>query len=305
MNKKLVSIIIPVYNIENYIERCLNSIIEQTYTNLEIILINDGSTDNSLTICKKYQKKDKRIKIISQKNAGVSSARNIGLKESNGNFITFIDADDYIEVDYINILVKKITMYDADIVFSNSINFDVNGNESIPVKIKKDYFFNSENIMIELLSEERISCSCWGKLYKKELISNIKFDEALKIGEDFKFLTEVLKKSNKNILISECKYHYYLRNNSAIRSGFNDNWISEINFCKSLIEKYDNQKTINYAIRRYIRVNTDIGYNFNLSKHQKKIIKDNMKPYLKFITFSKVIPIKKKIKSIIVYFFKL
>jgi len=116
---ELISIIVPIYNVEIYLEKCLNSIINQTYKNIEILLINDGSSDNSLRICKKYQKKDKRIVLINKKNGGLSSARNAGIDKASGNYLLFIDSDDYIEIDMIEKLYNNIKSNNADISICN------------------------------------------------------------------------------------------------------------------------------------------------------------------------------------------
>ena len=112
----LISVIVPIYNVEKYINRCIDSIIEQTYTNLEIILVDDGSTDNSGSICDEYAKKDNRIKVIHKENGGVSSARNVGLDTAIGQYITFVDSDDYIEKKYCEILLKTLKKQKADCV---------------------------------------------------------------------------------------------------------------------------------------------------------------------------------------------
>ena len=113
---ELISIVIPVYNVEKYLKQCLDSIINQTYTNLEIILVDDGSTDNSGTICDYYSKIDKRIRVIHKKNEGQSIARNIGIKVSNGKYIGFLDSDDWVEQDMYRFLIENIEKYNADII---------------------------------------------------------------------------------------------------------------------------------------------------------------------------------------------
>ena len=123
MQKDLISIVIPVYNVENYLNRCIESIISQTYENIEIILINDGSKDNSLLICKEYKNKDKRIKVIDKKNEGVSIARNIGVEKSSGKYVIFVDSDDWIEKTFVENLHKKISEYNVDICIGGCINY--------------------------------------------------------------------------------------------------------------------------------------------------------------------------------------
>ena len=114
-----ITVIVPVYNVEHYLEKCLDSLINQTYKNLEIIVINDGSTDNSGEICQEYAQKDNRIVYIEKENGGLSDARNVGLDKMTGSYVTFIDSDDWVELDYVEILYKKIIEYQADIAVGN------------------------------------------------------------------------------------------------------------------------------------------------------------------------------------------
>ena len=117
MNQPLISVIVPVYNVEKYLDNCVMSILDQDYQNIEIILINDGSTDNSLAICHSYVGKDKRVKLFSQKNQGLSAARNLGIQKANGEFVMFVDSDDYVEPSYCSAALSCQQKYDADIVF--------------------------------------------------------------------------------------------------------------------------------------------------------------------------------------------
>ena len=115
MNKPLISVVVPVYNVEQYLKKCLDSIIKQKYNNLEIIIVNDGSTDNSQKICQEYVKKDKRIKLITQKNQGLSAARNTGIDNAHGKYISFVDSDDYLDLEFINELYNTIIENKSDI----------------------------------------------------------------------------------------------------------------------------------------------------------------------------------------------
>ena len=123
LDKPLISVIIPIYNVENYLAKCVNSVIDQNYKNLEIILVNDGSPDNCGSICDEYAQKDNRIVVIHKKNGGLSDARNAGLKISTGDFITFVDSDDYVNKDFISTLVSLIQDFEADIAISPFIHF--------------------------------------------------------------------------------------------------------------------------------------------------------------------------------------
>lgn len=206
--EQLVSVIIPVYNAAEYIEECLDSIIAQTYDKLEIIIIDDGSTDNSVDIIRKYVQTDKRIVTAFQKNSGVSVARNNGLKIANGYYICFIDSDDFIDKDYIEILVNNIGQYDClscgrKVVSSdskkilsieNSFNFTVNGKQEILDEYMKSPIFRQSFF------------GPWCKLYLTSIAKTIEFDKDLKFGEDIVYNIGYLKEVTSIKTIDYCGY---------------------------------------------------------------------------------------------------
>ncbi|VMD49774.1 glycosyl transferase family protein [Streptococcus pneumoniae] len=185
-----ITVIVPVYNVENYLRKCLDSIITQTYKNIEIVVVNDGSTDASGEICKEFAEIDHRITYIEQENAGLSAARNTGLENMSGDYVTFVDSDDWIELDYVETLYKKITEYQADIAVGNYYSF----NESEGMfyfHISGDSYYEKvyDNVSIfENLYETQemksfALISAWGKLYKARLFEQLRFDMG-KLGED-------------------------------------------------------------------------------------------------------------------------
>lgn len=310
MKRDLITIIIPLYNVESFIERCLNSVVNQTYKNLEIILINDGSTDNSLSICEEYRKKDKRIKLINKKNGGVSSARNCGLDIYNGKYITFIDADDYVEVDYIEILYKKIKEYNVDIVFSNAIEVLDNGKTMNNKNAIKDILLDKENVYKELFLERYISCACWGNLYKVDVIKDVKFDINMHLDEDFKFLIDVINNIDNSVMISDKKYYYVIRENSLFHSAFSENrivksklskkWYGIINYSKELVDKFKDTNLEKYALRRYVRLIVTYMYSLKIVKDEYKELKQLIKPYFFKYMFSSIVSIKLKVLYLVV-----
>ena len=259
----LVSIIIPIYNVEEFVEKCLKSVINQTYKNVEIILIDDGSKDNSKQICDNYAKIDNRIKVIHKKNEGVSKARNIGLDIAKGEYIAFVDADDYIEKNYIEELYNLSIETNADITICGVKDEDYAGNifnESNEITKK----LNREEMLKELLNEKYFFSVCWAKFYKKETIANIRFNENMKIAEDLEFLYKLLDNINVVYIDTVKKlYHFLFREGSATRQGFNENWNKEIKLCKNIIndvfEKYPDIQE--YAVKRYFRVVMDCMIN--------------------------------------------
>lgn len=226
----LISVIVPVYNVENYISECLDSIINQTYKKLEIILVDDGSTDKSGDICEEYKIKDNRIKIIHQKNAGLSDARNAGIDIATGKYIQFIDSDDYIDKDMIETLYKLIVENNADIsICSNYILKD--GITSCECSNKK-YIYNRKEALKEILIDEAIRSYAWNKLFKKELFDDIKFPSK-KVFEDVLTIPKLFEKSDKIVFVDIPKYYYRQRDGSILHKQTNE---LRMNYIKAAME---------------------------------------------------------------------
>lgn len=230
-----ISIIIPVYNVELYLSRCIESVLCQTYKNFELILINDGSTDNSLKICKLYQERDNRIKLIDKCNEGVSSARNEGLNIAQGEYITFVDSDDYIHEKYLEKLLFVMNEKNCDMVYCSYKNvWDndfaiVSGTQSIKTFkgiecFQGLYSSNPENLIVP-----------WGKLYKSTLFHNLRY-EVGKIHEDEFMVHRILSKCNVVCYFDYTLYFYYQRKGSIMNSNFNPNRLVRL---EALIERYN------------------------------------------------------------------
>lgn len=203
-----ISIIIPIYNVEKYLPQCLNSIINQTYQNLEIILVNDGATDSCPKICDEYALKDERIKVIHKPNGGLSEARNAGLKIATGDFISFVDSDDLLSVDFYQKLLQNLIDNKADIVECGFHKFDtdvdltkVNVSANVTVAL-----FETE-MALELLMKEYLKQMVWNKLYRKEVVLDFKFP-VNKVNEDEFWTYKVFGNSKKIVKISEVLYFY-------------------------------------------------------------------------------------------------
>lgn len=206
---QLVSIIIPVYNAEHTLCKCLDSILEQDFNNYEIILVNDGSKDSSLDICNEYGSKHHNISVINQNNAGVSSARNAGLDIAKGDWITFIDSDDYIEVGFFNCL----DTYNEDLIILNSKNLSPSGNISDSLFSKTNNQLHEKSNITHFISnniDNTLYRAPWAKFYKKELIQDIRFDTNMKIGEDSHFVFRYLC-NIKTMSYLGSNTHYVLR----------------------------------------------------------------------------------------------
>lgn len=209
-NEKLVSIIVPVYNVEQYIEQCIKSMINQTYNNCEFIFVNDGTKDNSVDIIKKYMKKDHRIKLKEQENSGVSSARNLGLKESCGEYIVFVDSDDYLETDFVEYMLTLIAKDKCDFAFSTKI---FKRDDDIQEKDIVEKVITSEDAVATLLSPD-VTVGCWNKIYRKKFLDDneITFSTSLFYGEGLQFILDCSNNANK-VAISNKKIYYYRKNN--------------------------------------------------------------------------------------------
>lgn len=220
MKNLKISVVVPVFNSEKYLEKCIDSIINQTYKNIEIILINDGSSDKSEEICNSYLKTYKNIKLINQSNSGVSVARNNGLKSSTGDYVLFVDSDDWLEKDMLEIMVKEIDNFDIDIV---RCEYFVENNPVLEDKyFKKIYFKNVEiknnNYLIENITNYNINPAVWMMLIKRELAVKHKFTSNIGYGEDLIYSLDLLLDSKKIKIIPYAFYHYRLSDNSASRN---------------------------------------------------------------------------------------
>lgn len=214
---KKLSVIIPVYNVEEYLEECLNSVCNQTLTDIEIICVNDGATDNSGEILHTFAKKDKRIQVIEQENAGLSAARNTGLKYATGEYITFLDSDDWISLDYYETLYKSAKENDADIAVGNVLNY-INAAKMSFSHAFKYSFTDTKHIITEYQDKQMLlqSCVVWHKLYKRSLI----FDNRLqfyhgKMVEDFPFTFMAVALANK-IVRCPFTFLYYRQRETSI-----------------------------------------------------------------------------------------
>lgn len=212
------SFIVPVYNTENYVGRCLDSILNQTYKNFEVICVDDGSTDDSLSILKSYEEKDSRVKVFSQKNSGVFAARNLGLAESEGESISFVDSDDWIHPQFLEVLNETRSMTRADVVvcdYKRTVQYIIEGFPKIVIKPK---FMSHLDIMEN--GRTSIKNYIWGRIYSKRILQGCSFVEDLKIGEDTAFNIDVLlrKKDLKFVYIDIPMYYYYDRENSVVHT---------------------------------------------------------------------------------------
>lgn len=218
-NKQLVSILLPVYNVEKFLPQCLDSLIHQTYTNLQIVLIDDGSKDCSWQIMQEYAAKDSRIEIYQQENQGVATTRNHLLEKVKGEYVLFVDSDDWVELDMVEFLVRQIEQEQADIVTCGMVVNDTPVNQ---VKVSKECW-KQEKVIYEFLRHVSFSGSLWNKLLKSSLLHNIQFHCGISYGEDALFVWKMLQQVQKVVFTDKKLYHYRVNENSLS----NLSWLPE------------------------------------------------------------------------------
>lgn len=213
-NDPLISIIIPCFNAEKTLEKCLKSVVQQSYANLEIIIIDDGSTDETSLIYNKFQSNDERILVLKQQNSGVSKARNTGVKAATGDYICFVDSDDWAELNYCSELYSLLVGENADISIVEASYEDENGNVLCSKPISDEKIFDGNRALVLLLEDQEIQSHPWGKLFKADLLKNVHFPENLKCFEDYSTLFKIFNKAVKVIKSNEKLYHYIQREDS-------------------------------------------------------------------------------------------
>lgn len=289
----LISIIMTVYNNEKYLDEAINSLRIQSYTNVEIIIVDDGSIDNSLQICRKYENQDKRIKVISQINNGVSSARNLGLDNSNGKYIAFVDSDDYIEKNYIERLYNMIIKDDIDCVGCGY--YRIYNSEKQAIISNNPYKIDMNDFQKKILEVESGLGFCHMKLWKKECIQNIRFNEKLKVGEDALFCMEVSKNMKTFYMINEPLYNYRVNINSLVKK-YDPMYVEKYLNAMIEMEKYVKQieaeeiknKIFNYISFHIMLIVVNFCFNPENNLKCKEQIKE-LKRVCKIETFEKSI----------------
>ncbi len=209
----LISIIVPVYKTEIYLHKCLNSIVNQTYKNLEIILIDDGSPDNCGEICDEYAAQDSRIKVIHQKNEGLSAARNAGLKIASGEYIGFVDSDDWIDMDMFEILLNGIVEHGAQIAICGY--YDIVDNKFQEIREKHTTLRSRDDAIHHLILDRTFSNHIWNKLYKRELFDGVFFPYG-RAFEDIATTYKLFEKAQNIVCLNSSKYYYLRRKDSII-----------------------------------------------------------------------------------------
>ncbi len=294
---KLITIVVPIYNMQEYLKRCVDSIISQTYSNIEILLIDDGSTDKSKEICDEYSKIDNRIRVFHKPNGGLSDAKNYGLKKATGTYVTFVDSDDWIEPDMYKKMLFEMNKTNSDIVICGRYIDYENGNSKKWFNRDK-LIMNGDESLIYLNSFYNFDMASWDKLYKKDLFRNIEFPYGKKC-EDAYTTYLLFSRCNRVTYIPECYYHYYQRNGSISRGKtINMDYIYAAEEQLTFFEqKYPNIMFVaetNYVFAIKSMFQVSVERNLKLT-NDFKIRKRSLGRYRKSVINNKYISCKKKI----------
>ncbi|MDF2946612.1 MAG: glycosyl transferase family 2 [Bacillales bacterium] len=229
-----ISVIVPVYKVEKYINKCVDSILNQTFTDIEVILVNDGSPDNCGRICDEYSKLYNRVKVIHKENGGLADARNAGLEIATGMFVSFIDSDDYIDSDMYEKLLNACLKHGADISMCGRYN--VFEHENVPLfSFNGTKVWSNKEAIGNLLTWNNIDSSSCDKLFNRKLFEDIRFPVG-RYNEDIFVMTMILYKANKVVHIGESKYYYYQRNNSITTEEFSERKMDLLDASESVLD---------------------------------------------------------------------
>ena len=299
----MISVIIPAYNIAPYLERCVGSILNQTYTDFEILIINDGSTDGTAELCDKLALLDNRIRVFHKENGGVSSARNLALENAKGDMISIIDGDDWVEPTLFEDAVNSMKQNDAQ-VFMFEYFVDKN-DESIKHRVADSKYgvLDTETALIRTISPD--NRFAWSKIFDKDLLFDLRFDENLILGEDTLFICEIIARAKKIFYSDNAYYHYIIRENSAITSAFNIRKMSgvvayqkELELCEKsgfkVAEDFARAAIVDLGIALCQKASKS-----DVKKQAYKITKTAIKDIFIKVVSSKYVPLTTKLKAIV------
>lgn len=308
----MISVIIPVYNAGKFLRKCLDSMVNQTYKELQIILIDDGSTDGSGSICDEYAEIDGRIQVFHQENQGLSKARNRGLDLAKGEYITFVDSDDYIEIDtYATVNKAIIDNFSPDLILFREKSVDVNGKMvylqgDTPTGeiLLKDRKFAEKRIIGELIN------GVCDKVFKAEVINGLSFEIGKMYGEDFRFNLEMLKKIHTVVYIDQIKYSYVMNSESVTHQTFNPNSFDQVYFKDSIVEIVKNnfpeylKVSEKRAFLARLRMCRPLYHERIANKYEEKLNEYNQYMRIHYKSVKKEMSMQEKVEYILYMYFK-
>ena len=290
MNTRLVSIIVPVYKVkESLLRKSIESILKQSYKNIQLLVVDDGSPDDSGRICDEYAGMDERMIVFHIENGGVSSARNYALDRVQGDYVLFVDSDDYIEEDCIEILVNTMQSTKADCVMCSAFRVD-----EVSMEKKGSTAVGSAENYMELDTEQAIARLCymeqpydgydigtvWGTLYKTAMIKDIRFNARMRIGEDFEYKFRVLQRCHEIVCIERKLYNYLICNQSAMRNGFDVKKIETVDEFEKIVKAgFENQAYLDGFKSRAVNIAIVILFMVPIQKHYKTY-RDEIKQFI-------------------------
>lgn len=280
-----IDILIPVYNCEKYIEKCLDSLLCQTYNNLRIILVDDGSTDKSANLIKTYLKKHKNIEFYQKNNENsIPKTRNFLLTKIKSKYFTFFDSDDWAEKNYIESLYYALVYLNADMSLCGKVRHKENKyfSEKKLNQKSKTILMNKQEALAEMLSSNLYNGTLYCKLFKTELLNNIKFDENIHYGEDLDFCFAFMKNCNSFALVTNKLYHYIVRNGSFVTSKFNTKKLTCIDcYNKIISDVKDNEELLLCAKSMQGLIAIELLYYTFRDRYKNKEIKKSLKQMIK------------------------
>ena len=299
----LISVIVPIYNVEKYLRRCLDSICNQMYQNLEIVLVDDGSTDSSGKIADEYARRDTRFHVMHKQNGGLSDARNAGLSYCHGTYIVFVDSDDYVTEDYVMVLYDLLKHNHADISVVSLTHQEEELSKISDSTAAKIY--NTKEALQDLLYQ-RISTSANAKMYRAELFSDIRYPQG-RLYEDVIATYQIFEKATKVVWCDIKKYWYYVRTDSIVRSVFNVKKMDYVYNCEEVLEEVKKKYPAlsKAAESRLLWAAIHIWVNFTERKkypEQYQYVYKTIKQYRKSVLSDKAVSTRNKLVVLLTYF---
>ena len=302
MKDYLVSVVIPCYNVEKYLDRCLESIVNQTYRNLEIILVDDGSVDNTSAMCDKWAENDERIKVFHKDNDGLANARNSGIEICSGEFTVFIDSDDFADLDMVEFLLNLAVEYSADVSRCSFYTYN-NGTDTKDLSDDTIVLKDREERFIDLIDGGHLSGVVWNKLYKTELVKEHLFDKQDGCSEDILFNYRLYKYVNKSVFCNVPKYHYCVNENSITNYAFDYGAFAIIRARRIMMDEFkDNPAIYPYTVKWFVRssfivLSGCIKSGNCLDRYNE--LRDEILKYKSVIIFGKGFSLNHKLRTII------
>ena len=274
-NSDLISVIVPVYKVEAYLDRCVQSIVDQTYKNLEIILVDDGSPDNCPVLCDAWEKRDSRIRVIHKQNGGLSDARNAGIAMATGEYISFVDSDDWVATDMMRALLTRAVETQSDIVSCDALRVWDDGRPSIPmIRVRGNFVMNRSEAMCALIQSSCLIQTVWSKLYKTTLAKQIPFLKGA-VHEDEFWSWQLFALASRTATLDTALYYYYQRSDSIMGDGYSG---------YPMMVVYAKKQRHEYILKAFPELTDVDGYNLmktclyqgvQILKHEKGALRKN------------------------------